>query len=238
MKITLFVSSLILISGVLYLSGLYESISDSTSNSAADILPPGNIQLTKNITNDRTYVFTHKNKPGAVKVDTLDQGDEVKNTFVWDVVDADEPIIHPNGVHAVPIKTDPKALTEFHSGQNVELPIPQANAVYFGTIDKEKIELDGRVVSWSGPLNDGVDGTAFGIARGQRMTLIYVTSMSGDYEININNKTGEGEVIDSREYDKLKKGTDVVEMEESDAINPPNGVEAVVVPSTVILPSE
>jgi hypothetical protein len=127
-----------------------------------------------------------------------------------EVLPGEEGLPGYEGLNTTPVQVDLDMLSNLQVGQQLELHIPQANAFYFGQIQESHSELGGKVQAWSGDLNDGEELTGFTITQGKRMTFVVVSAASGTYQIDIDNESGNGVVVDMREFAKFHTPDDAV----------------------------
>ncbi|KRT55158.1 hypothetical protein [endosymbiont of Ridgeia piscesae] len=110
----------------------------------------------------------------------------------------------PAEVEYETIRVNRDVLNNLQVGQPLELPIPQEAKSYYGTIEETHNQLDGQVQVWSGGLENGGNFSNFTLTQGQQSTIVMVATGSRIYQIEINNRTGRGAVIDNRTLSVFK----------------------------------
>lgn len=98
-----------------------------------------------------------------------------------------------------PVRTDPNFLADLQVGQALDFFIPQLGQSFQGVIDTTSKQMGGVKV-WKGSIQDDDEKSNVLITQGKSMTHVVLTTTKGVYAVQIDNKSGEGAVIDEREY--------------------------------------
>lgn len=102
--------------------------------------------------------------------------------------------------HEEPIQMDTEMLARLEVGQAVDFYVPQLGHSFETEIESESEQLEGVKV-WTGKIEGKQeDGSDVIITRGESMTNVILSTSKGVYTAHIDNKTGEGEIVDDREY--------------------------------------
>ena len=115
------------------------------------------------------------------------------------------------------IQAKPEALTHLSEGQKVSFFIPQEQAEYTGTIEKSYSQFNDKVTVSSGSIEGADELSSFTVTRGPESTLIMVATENSIYQVEIDNRTGQGTVIDDRSLDYFRKHDD-------SQLTPPEGL--------------
>ena len=111
----------------------------------------------------------------------------------------------------------PNAFDNLVEGQKVALFIPQTGQEYTGTIEQSHQQFGGQVKVSSGSIEGGDQFSSFTVTKGIQSTLVMVATNEGIYQVEIDNKTGNGTVIDDQALDHFRKEDDTL-------ITPPEGI--------------
>lgn len=114
----------------------------------------------------------------------------------------------PVEVQVEHIQIQPNAFDGLSNGQKVAIYIPQEQQDYIGTVEKNHQQFDGQVQVSTGSINDGQQFSSFTVTKGPELTLVMVATGEKIYQIEINNKTGAGTVIDDQSLDHFRKHDD------------------------------
>jgi|GEM_PF-4334821 len=121
----------------------------------------------------------------------------------------EKPASLPDNVEVEFIQMPVGALQNLQVGEKVDLLIPQKGHPYVGTVKKISSRFsDGNVKVSSGPLDNGQDFSSFSIVEGDKITLVTVATGAEIYQVEIDNKTGVGTVLDDRELQQFRQGND------------------------------
>ncbi len=115
------------------------------------------------------------------------------------------------------IKVNENLRRKFSEGEKVALLIPQENKVYEGQVVSSTKAFSGEVNMTEGKLENGNPFASFSITSDSNTTLATVATGESIYQIEIDNQTGVGFVMDDRELDSLKHPEDGI-------LPPPEGV--------------
>ncbi len=123
----------------------------------------------------------------------------------------------PQEIQVSHIKTQKDAFEYLKNGEKITLYIPQENQSYIGTVEKNHQQFGGRVQVSTGSIKDGNPFSSFTVTKGPELTLVMVATGEKIYQIEINNKTGAGTVIDDQSLDHFRKHDD-------GQVTPPEGI--------------
>lgn len=102
--------------------------------------------------------------------------------------------------HEERIKTNPEVLAKLQVGQVLEFFVPQLGESFQSEITSTSNQL-GNVKVWKGNIHsEGQEKSNFIMTQGAVNTNVVLSTAEGVYTVYIDNKTGEGTVIDDREY--------------------------------------
>lgn len=102
-------------------------------------------------------------------------------------------------------------------GQKLALFIPQENRFYSGTVTESSVEHAGAAKIVAGELDDGTDFASFSLIQGKTMTFATVATGSSIYQVEIDNRSGIGIVMDNRELEPYSHPDDGI-------LPPPEGI--------------
>lgn len=136
--------------------------------------------------------------------------DTFERTRQWHPVnDSSKPIQRlPKAIQVAHIKTQRDAFDHLQNGEKITLYIPQDNQSYIGTVEKNHQQFGGQVQVSTGSIEDGAPLSSFTVTKGPELTLVMVATGEKIYQIEINNKTGAGTVIDDQSLDYFRKHDD------------------------------
>lgn len=123
----------------------------------------------------------------------------------------------PNEVEVTHIQVQANAFEKLKPGEKLTLFIPQENQNYIGTVQENHTQFGGQVQVSKGSIDDGHPFSSFSVTKGSELTLVMVSTGEKVYQIEINNKTGEGTVIDDQALDFFRQHDD-------GEITPPEGL--------------
>ncbi len=110
--------------------------------------------------------------------------------------------------HEERIKTRPEVLAQLQVGQVLDFFIPQLGESFQSEITSTSNQL-GNVKVWKGDIqNEEQEKSNFIMTQGAVMTNVVLSTAEGVYTVHIDNETGEGTVIDDREYTNRMSNTD------------------------------
>ncbi|MCB1743006.1 MAG: hypothetical protein KDK91_21700 [Gammaproteobacteria bacterium] len=129
---------------------------------------------------------------------------------LWVRGEADAAPADLHGIPGRPIELDPRVFETLQVGQPLELDIPQLEQPVYAVLGETHTQLNGQVQVWSGPVDGSHPSAAVTITKGEIST--YVTVATGDniYEINIDNNSGKGVVVDEVDMTAGKNGEDAI----------------------------
>lgn len=110
--------------------------------------------------------------------------------------------------HEERIKTNPEILAKLQVGQVLEFFVPQLGESFQSEITSTSNQL-GNVKVWKGNIqSEGQEKSNFIMTQGAVNTNVVLSTAEGVYTVYIDNETGEGTVIDDREYTSRMSDTD------------------------------
>ena len=103
-------------------------------------------------------------------------------------------------VHEERIKTDPEVIANLQVGQMLEFFVPQLGESFQSEITSTSNQF-GDVKVWKGEIKgEEQDSSNFIMTQGEVMTNVVLSTTDGIYTVYIDNETGQGTVVDDREY--------------------------------------
>ncbi len=123
----------------------------------------------------------------------------------------------PENVDIEFVKANNSLRRKFDEGEKIALLIPQEDKVYEGKVISSTNAFSGAVKMTEGTLENGNPLASFSITSDSNTTLATVATGESIYQIEIDNQTGVGFVMDDRELDSLKHPEDGI-------LPPPEGV--------------
>jgi hypothetical protein len=114
----------------------------------------------------------------------------------------------PAEVQVEHIQIQPNDFDDLSNGQKIAIYIPQEQQDYIGTVEQNHQQFDGQVQVSTGSINNGQQFSSFTVTKGSDLTLVMVATGEKIYQIEINNKTGAGTVIDDQSLDHFRKHDD------------------------------
>jgi len=121
---------------------------------------------------------------------------------LWEQVESDmrDPVEGDTVVHEELIKTDSETLATVQVGQVLDFFVPQLGESFQSKVSSTSNQF-GEVKVWKGSIEGEEENKSnFIMTRGEKMTHVVLSTSEGNYTVNIDNKTGEGTVVDDREY--------------------------------------
>ena len=110
--------------------------------------------------------------------------------------------------HEERIKTNPEVLAKLQVGQVLDFFIPQLGESFQSEVTSTSNQL-GNVKVWKGNIqNEEQEKSNFIMTQGAVNTNVVLSTAQGVYTVYIDNETGEGTVIDDREYTSRMSDTD------------------------------
>jgi len=123
----------------------------------------------------------------------------------------------PSEIIAESIQTEPHAFDHLTQGEELTIFIPQEQQGFNGTVKTYHQQFGGKVNVSSGSIENGNDFSSFTVTKGPELTLIMLATGENIYQIEINNVTGEGTVINDKSLDYFRKHDD-------GEMTPPEGI--------------
>ena len=136
-------------------------------------------------------------------------GDGSVTVALWEpqVKENSEPEFDASVVYEEEIQTDSEAFAGLQVGQIVEFFVPQLGESFLSEIDSTSNQL-GNVKVWKGKIQDGEDKSNFIMTQGVTMTHVVLATSKGVYTAYIDNESGEGAIVDDKEYTGHLANTD------------------------------
>jgi len=102
--------------------------------------------------------------------------------------------------HEERIKTDPEVIANLQVGQMLEFFVPQLGESFQSEVTSTSNQF-GDVKVWKGEIQgEEQDSSNFIMTQGEVMTNVVLSTNDGIYTVYIDNETGQGTVVDDREY--------------------------------------
>jgi hypothetical protein len=110
--------------------------------------------------------------------------------------------------HEERIKTDPEIIANLQVGQVLEFFVPQLGESFQSEVTSTSNQF-GDVKVWKGEIQgEEQDKSNFIMTQGEAMTNVVLSTTEGIYTVYIDNETGQGTVVDEREYTSRMSDTD------------------------------
>lgn len=106
------------------------------------------------------------------------------------------------------IKIEPNTFDHLQNGEKLTIHIPQEQQDYVGTVEKSYEQFGGQVKVSTGSIENGQQFSSFTVTKGPELTLVMVATGEKIYQVEINNKTGIGTVIDDQALDVFRQHDD------------------------------
>lgn len=116
----------------------------------------------------------------------------------------------PDEILVEHIQLKPNAYENLKNGERLSIFIPQEQQDYTGTVEKSYQQFDGQIKVSTGPIDNGKQFSSFTVTKGPELTLIMVATGDSIYQIEIDNKTGVGTVINDQALDFFRKDDDAI----------------------------
>jgi len=116
----------------------------------------------------------------------------------------------PDEILVEHIQTKVDEYNHLKKGDKLSIYIPQEQQDYTGTVEKNYQQFDGLVKVSTGPIDAGKQFSSFTVTKGPELTLIMVATGDSIYQIEIDNKTGAGTVINDKALDFFRKDDDAI----------------------------
>jgi len=116
----------------------------------------------------------------------------------------------PDEILVEHIQTKVDEYNHLKKGDKLSIYIPQEQQDYMGTVEKNYQQFDGLVKVSTGPIDAGKQFSSFTVTKGPELTLIMVATGDSIYQIEIDNKTGAGTVINDKALDFFRKDDDAI----------------------------
>lgn len=136
---------------------------------------------------------------------------------VWKPISTQRPNTLPDGLHAEYIKVEENIGLTFSKGQKLSFFIPQENNSYAGTISESAHVFEGDIKIFSGDIENGNELASFSITESKNTTFVTIATGESIYQVEIDNHSGIGTVLDDRELNQYRLHDDAI-------LPPPEGV--------------
>ncbi len=137
---------------------------------------------------------------------------------VWQpIAQQQHPEMLPDNLYVEYIKVADKSSMKFSEGQKVSFLIPQENKSYIGTIIESTRAFGGDVKISSGDIENGNEFASFSITEGEKTTFVTVATGESIYQVEIDQQSGIGVVMDDRELNQYRHNEDGI-------FPPPEGI--------------
>ncbi len=123
----------------------------------------------------------------------------------------------PDNLNVEYIKVNKPGTMKLSEGQQVALLIPQENRTYTGIIEESTRAYGDEITISSGAIKNGDENASFSITEGENTTFITVATGESIYQVEINNRTGVGVVLNDRELNQYRQNEDGI-------LPPPEGI--------------
>lgn len=98
------------------------------------------------------------------------------------------------GIPVTLLQADVSAFEQLAVGQTLEMPVPELGQTFQARLHSTHNQLnDVRV--WKGQVKDGLKSENVIVTRGQRQTLVMLSTRQGAYTVRVDNTTGQGVLI-------------------------------------------
>ncbi len=172
-------------------------------------------QMLSTSENKQKMPLTLSNNNATEEVDLSDN----ETQFLWKVtdteIDQDNPL--PAEVAVASIQADMEQFQNLLPGQKVALYIPQEQGHYLGTVKENYQQFQNQVSISSGSIDSDSPFASFTVNKGPELTVIMVSTAKSVYQVEINNSTGHGTVVDDKALDHFRQSDDTI-------LPPPEGI--------------
>lgn len=128
---------------------------------------------------------------------------------VWQpIAQQQQPKTLPDNLHVEYIKVADSNSMKFSEGEKVSFLIPQENKSYVGIVNESTRAFGGDVNISSGDIENGSDHASFSVTEGENTTFITVATGESIYQVEIDNQSGVGVVLDDRELNQYRHKED------------------------------
>jgi hypothetical protein len=110
--------------------------------------------------------------------------------------------------HEESITTNPEVFENLQVGQVLDFFVPQLGESFQSEVTSTSNQF-GDVKVWKGDVQgEEQDKSNFIMTQGEKMTNVVLSTNEGIYTVNIDNETGQGTVVDNREYSSRMSDVD------------------------------
>jgi hypothetical protein len=128
---------------------------------------------------------------------------------LWQQADQDNNVISPDQLRIERVIADPAVLNQLEVGRKINFFIPHTYETVSARITAQQPSNNGVKV-YDITLNDNIPLTGAQIVRGKKSTEATVITEQGTYTVSIDNKTGEGSIIDDSDLNIYRTGNDSI----------------------------
>ncbi len=127
---------------------------------------------------------------------------------LWEQGELENPLEEDSIEHQEPIKSNPQVLASLQVGQAVDFFVPQLGETLQSVVRSTSNQY-GDVKVWEGDIQgEEAKKSNFVMTQGEKMTLVVLSTSEGVFTASIDNETGEGSIVDDREYTNNMSDTD------------------------------
>ncbi len=174
------------------------------------------ISKLKSIDNQLTPLAKISNSEPELVISKSSTSTQTKQ--VWQpIAQQQQPKSLPDNLQVEYIKVADTSSMTFSEGEKVSFLIPQENKSYVGIVNESTRAFGGDVNISSGDIENGDEHASFSITEGENTTFITVATGESIYQVEIDNQSGVGVVLDDRELNQYRHKEDGI-------IPPPEGI--------------
>lgn len=118
------------------------------------------------------------------------------------------PKMLPENLHVEYIKVADNSFKNLSEGQKISFLIPQENKSYIGIINESTRAFSDTVKMSAGDIDNGNEFASFSITEGKNTTFVTVATGESIYQVEIDNQSGIGTVMDDRELNQYRHSED------------------------------
>ena len=147
---------------------------------------------------------TGNEKKILVEASTLKPDSLISNTIadsqakqVWQpTAQQQRPKMLPENLYVEYIKVADNSFKNLSEGQKISFLIPQENKSYIGIINESTRAFSDTVKMSAGDIDNGNEFASFSITEGKNTTFVTVATGESIYQVEIDNQSGIGTVMD------------------------------------------
>ena len=138
--------------------------------------------------------------------------------WIWQsIAQQQRPNTLPDKLYVEYIKVVADNSLKFSEGEKISFLIPQEDKSYVGTINESTRAFSGDVKISSGDIDNDNEHASFSITEAEDTTFVTIATGESIYQVEINNHSGIGVVMDDRELNRYRYDGDGI-------LPPPEGV--------------